>query len=231
VAAEEKDEDGLPITGSEIGLVVKGAGWVRRAFRRPPPAAVLTLRAKVRKEIRENLAWPEHDPAPEVLIVKHNKYDDYGKIDQRILARGASDWFKAEVKAIHDRGLEVFSAIEYVIIRRGKAWRVRDNSHPGARKVWFVGRIPYERIVYMDWEPDPYYSSPRFYVKYTWARNPTREVVLYEGEPDKYLYEMDGLKYKGEGGGPIKRFKRLKQNVAFSIQDRRQSRQRWKNEA
>lgn len=46
--------------------------------------------------------------------------------------------------------------------------------------MWVVGRIPYERIKYIDWEPDPNYGAPRFYVTYGWRRDPFREVVLYE---------------------------------------------------
>ena len=47
------------------------------------------------------------------------------------------------------------------------------------RKVRVVGRIPLERIAHIGWDPDPYYSSPRFYVSYGWS-GPFRETVLYE---------------------------------------------------
>src|SRR6185437_9841599 len=63
---------------------------------------------------------------------------------------------------------------------RGKAYKVSTEDTPGAQKVWVVGRIPYERIKYRDWEPDPNYGAPRFYVTYGWRRNPFHVVVLYE---------------------------------------------------
>jgi hypothetical protein len=86
-----------------------------------------------------------------------------------------------------------------------------------------VGRIPYERIAWIDWEPDPAYSAPRFYVAYTLLRHEAyRDVVLYEGNPDRFLYDMHGVKYIGEGGGPIRRVRRALDRVRFNVEDRRQ---------
>jgi hypothetical protein len=84
-----------------------------------------------------------------------------------VIGRGASKWFKTNVRKLHDRGVEVYSnpAIEHVVVKKGKARKVRhDDPNPAQQKVWIVGRIPYERIAYMDWEPDPAYGAPRFYV-------------------------------------------------------------------
>lgn len=84
---------------------------------------------------------------------------------------------------------------------------------------------PYERIRYTDWDPgDPYDGLPRFYVEYGWRRNPCREIVLYEGEPGGYKSEMEGVKYKGEAGGPLKRLGRFAFRLRFNIGDRRQQR-------
>jgi hypothetical protein len=219
----------LPITGAELTTVAKAVGAARRALRRPDPVRVLKRRTAVRDEIKRNLRWPERDEAPEVLVIRHTKYDDYGKPDNRIIARGASDWFKAEIKGLDERGLEVYSAIEYVVIRKGKAYRVYDETRRGARKVWVVGRIPYERIAYMDWSRDTRYAKPRFYVAYSWRREAYREVVLYEGDPSTYLYEMADVVYKGEGGGPIKRLKRMGSHVRYRIRDARDQK-RWRSE-
>lgn len=133
----------MPITGSELTLGARALAALRRIARRPDPVDVLKRRAEVREEIRQNLERPQ-DGVPEVLVVKHNKYDTYGEIDNRVLGRGASNWFKAEVKGLHDRGLEVYAAIEYVTIRRGRAYRTRVSPPPpGSRKVWVTGRIAY----------------------------------------------------------------------------------------
>ena len=227
-ALSDKGGDHLPITGAEVTAAARVAATVRRTLRRPEPAQVLARRKEVRAEIRENLVWPEHDEVPEVVIVNYKRYDRYGELDERILGRGASDWFKVEVKGLHDRGFEVYSAIENVVIRRGKAYRVRDESAPGAFKVYVVGRIPYERIAFIDWEPDPSYGAPRFYVVYTWRRDPYREVVLYEDGFGDHRFQVEA-KYKGVGGGPIKRLRRWIGLARFQLQDRRE-RRRWRRE-
>jgi hypothetical protein len=100
-------------------------------------------------------------------FVKLGKHDHYPHTDERVIGRGASKWFKTNVRKLHDRGVEVYSnpAIEHVVVKKGKARKVRhDDPNPAQQKVWIVGRIPYERIAYMDWEPDPAYGAPRFYV-------------------------------------------------------------------
>lgn len=225
------EEEHLPISGAEITAGARLIGAARRLLRRPDPVAVLKRRAEVKDEIRRNLYAKDAnwgDP-PEVIVVKLGKHDDYPNTDTRVFARGASDWFKAEIKGLHDRGVEVYSAIEYVVIENGKARRVRSDNDPGARKVWVVGRLPYERIAYIDWEPDPGYHAPRFYVAYTVLRREAyREVVLYQGgfAADEYMYEIHDAKYVGEAGGPIKRLGRVVERVRFNVEDRRQDKKR-----
>lgn len=209
----------MPITGAEVTAAARVGAAIRRTLRRPEPVHVLARRKEIRQEIRENLHWPEHDEVPEVVIVNYKKYDRYGELDQRIIGRGASDWFKAEVKGLHDRGIELYLAIEDVAIRRGKAYRVEHEDASRTCKVYVVGRIPYERIAFIDWEPDPSYSAPRFYVVYTWRRDPYREVVLYEDGPGNYQFQMHE-KYKGDGGNPIKRLRRRGQLVRFHLEER-----------
>jgi hypothetical protein len=215
----DSDPHTLPIPGSEITAALKAATAVRRFLRRPPPAAVLRLRVSRRDEIRQNIKGE-----PEVLIVNAKKWDQEGKPDNRIFGRGASNWFKAEVKAAADAGFEWFSSIEYVRIRRGKAFRVEDSSTPGARKVWVVGRLRYETITFIDWAPDPGSSSPRFYVEYSWRHAPHADVLLYEesGYQD-HLYPLEGINYVGN-----RRLTRLVwrfRSARYTIEQRRRDRQ------
>jgi hypothetical protein len=181
----------MPIPGSELTTVLKVASVLRGILRKPPPAAVLHMRVSRRDEIRAKIG-----DEPEVLIVNAKKWDREGRPDNRLFGRGASDWFKAEVKGAHDSGFEWFSAIEYARIRRGKAFRT-DAETPGARKIFIVGRLRYERITYIDWAPDPGSNSPRFYVEYNWRHAPYAQTVLYEGTGN-HLYEMDGIRYVGD---------------------------------
>jgi hypothetical protein len=215
-----RDPDQLPIPGSELTAAIKVASALRTFLRRPPPAAVLHLRVSRRDEIRANIG-----KEPEVLIVNAKKWDKVGQPDNRIFGRGASDWFKAEVKGAHDSGFEWFSAIEYVRIKKGKAFRADENS-PGVRKVFVVGRLRYERITFIDWAPDPGSGSPRFYVEYSWRHEPYAEFVLYEDSGD-HLYQLEGIKYVGVGR--LKRTWRRLQGARFVIQQRRREKQ-WRDE-
>lgn len=181
---------------------------------------MLHLRVSRRDEIRRRIG-----DEPEVLVVNARKWDKEGQPDNRIFGRGASDWFKAEVKGSHDSGFEWFSAIEYVRIRSGKAFSTEDDA-PGARKVYVVGRLRYERITYIDWAPDPGSGSPRFYVEYNWRHEPYAQVVLYQGSGD-HLYELEGIKYVG-----IRRHKRMwqrLQSARFTIEQRRRDK-KWRDE-
>jgi len=219
-------EDDLPITGAELSVAARIGATLRRLFRRPDPVAVLRRREAIKKEIREHMALPDDDNVPEILVVKLGKHDEYGKPDKRIIGRGASDWFKTEVKELGDRGLEVYTSLQYVKIRKEKAYLVHPDRTKGAIKVWVVGRIPYERIAHIDWEGDPGYSSPRFYVRYDWRRNPYREIALYIAERGEYPFEVPNVDYKGESGGPIKRLGRFAHRVRFNLMLRRQDRKR-----
>ncbi|WP_147447704.1 hypothetical protein [Solirubrobacter pauli] len=180
---------------------------------------MLRLRVSRRDEIRQHIKGE-----PEVLVVNAKKWDAEGKPDNRIFARGASDWFKAEVKGAHDAGFEWFSAVEYVRIRHGKAYRVDDPSSPGARKVVVVGRLRYETITFIDWAPDPGSGSPRFYVAYNWRHEPYADTLLYEESGyEDHLYPLDGVKYVG-----YPRAQRVAwrfRSARYAIEQRRRDRQ------
>lgn len=236
------EEGDLPITGGELTVVARVGAAVRRTLRRPQPTAVLQYREAIRRQIRENLEWPERNEAPEIVVVRLAKKDEYPSVDAlRFGLFRSSPWFKHEVKRIHDRGLEVYLRIEYVIIRGGKARTVRPgkSAPSNALKVWVVGRIPYERIAHIDWEPDPVYSAPRFYVEYGW-RGPYREVVLYERAGDAFrtkerdgdLLELPEVEYQGEAGNPWRwlssSVRRLKAAYLLRRDDRRATRELWK---
>ena len=88
-----EQDDAVPIPGPELTAALKAASTLRRLLKRPPPAAVLRLRAARREEIRNKLG-----KSAEVVIVNHKKWNDYPNPDKRRWPRGASDWYKREVK-------------------------------------------------------------------------------------------------------------------------------------
>lgn len=216
----------MPISGAELTIAARAVATLRRLLRRPDPLAVIKRREQVREELRTNLRWPEKEhEAPEIMVVRVGKEDHRGKPDRRLLSLGASHWLKFEVKGVHERGFEVFDSIQYVTIGKGKARRVPvGETRADQRKIWVVERIAYERIGHIDWQPDPYYGGPRLYVAYG-RRGPFKEVALYEGSPSDYLYEIQDVKYKGDGAGAIKRVRRRVQHAHLGIEVRRQKRQ------
>ena len=197
----------MPITGAEVGIADRLLGWIARRRSGEGSVSALKHKQEVRDELLAHLPTKDQED-PEVVVVRLGDRS-YPKPDTRLLAIGASRWFKFEVKDVHDRGLEVVAGIEFVSIKRGKA-TTADESTQGASKVFVVGRIPYDRIRYMDWKPDPAYGRPRLYVKYG-RRGPCHETVLYEvpSKPGGYLYEIPDVKWKGE---PSRR-KRLRRKV------------------
>jgi len=182
------------IPGSELTAAARAFAALRRVLKRPDPVDVLKRRQAVRDDLEAHLRLPK-GAAPEIVVIRLGKEGKYPDPDTRLIGRGASPWFKFEVKGLSDRGLEVYTGIEHVRIRRSKARPVPDAN---ARKVFIVGRIPYERISFTDWkaETDPAYGLPRLHVAYG-RRGPFREVVLYDmpGYQD-YEAELHGVKYK-----------------------------------
>jgi hypothetical protein len=210
------DEDSAQmISGGELTAAARVASAVRRALKRPDPASVLRRRQEVREALAANLRLSS-DSTPEVVVIRLGREKNYPEPDNRIAGFGASPWFKLEVKGLHDRGLEAFDSIQHVHIRNSIARKV---GEPGARKVYIVGRIPYERIAHMDWSPDPAYGVPRLYVSYG-RKGPYKEVVLYDTTPgpNGYLFPLHNVDYRPE---KVRSWTR----IAWNVRQRRHERQ------
>lgn len=221
----------LPFTGGELTLGARVLSAARKILRRPQPVDILRYRERMRNEIREKLEWPDRG-VPEVLVVRLSKKDVFPSTDSLLYGLfRVSPWFKLEAKAVHDRGFEVTLKIDRVSIKRRKARTALGDDDAATRKVWVVGRIPYERIAHIDWDPDPVYSSPRLYVGYGW-RGPFSEIVLYERwsddrpmpRPYSDLFEIHDVKYQGESGNPWRWVRYTASRLSFSIRTRRQER-------
>jgi hypothetical protein len=87
--------------------------------------------------------------------------------------------------------------------------------------------MPYERIPYIDWEPDPADGAPRLYVAYNLLSHEAfRDVVVYEGGFDGGpAFEMYGVRYIGHGGGLIKRARRAARHARYQLGVRREQKQ------
>lgn len=222
----------MPITGSEISIAVRVGAAARRLFGRPEPVAILKRRKEVKNELRQHipptLAAGE---CIEVLIVNSRKPDRAGEPDERLFQRGASDSSKVEIKKLGDRCLEFYGDLQYAKIRKGKAYITYPEQEPDAIAVSIVGKLPYERIEYMDWEPDPTAGAPRFYVRFGLRRNPCEGVDLYLADDDGHPRQLFDAEWKGRGGGPLKRFGRSVRDTLLSYRLRRMNRRYRKEQA
>jgi hypothetical protein len=190
----------LPVSGAELTAVARLLAAVGRKFGRKDRVGVLRYREARQEELRKRLEWPDNGgEVPEVVVIRMGHDDSYGRPDTRRFALRHPQWMKYEVKGLHDRGLEVFVALEFAVIKRGKATRVRDESVAGAEKIFVVGRIPYERIAHIDWRGDRFYSRPKLYVAYG-RRGPCRETVIYDPPrgPRGYMEEVIGVRWTSD---------------------------------
>jgi hypothetical protein len=229
----QRTEDDLPITGSEISIAVRVGAAARRLFGRPEPVAILKRRKEVKKELQRYIPSGTLGEGEyvEVLIVNRRKPDRAGEPDERWFKWGASDSAKVEVRGLGDRCLEFYGDLQYAKIRKGKAYLVTSDQEPDAIAVCVVGKLPYERIEFIDWEPDPTADAPRFYVRYGLRRNPCGGGIdLYLAENDGYPRKLD-VEWKGRGGGPIKRFGRFVSSTVINYKLRRMDRRYRKEQA
>lgn len=199
------------VPGSEITVGARLLASIRKSLRRPEPVDVLKYRAELRREISRNLDWSENR-TPEIILIRLSKKDKYPELGEGLFGR--MHWGKYEVKRPHDKGLELYSIGYHVTIKNHKARIARVDEKRNTALVVPVSRIPYERIAHIDWEPDEFYSLPRFYAVYG-RRGFQKGAVVYgrarwqaSSMPNPYndndLEELHGVKFQGYGGTPTR---------------------------
>ncbi len=162
------------------------------------PATKAKRRAERKAEIEANLPSYSDDRyyRGEAVIRDLRRMDDYPELGDGF-SRKPSAWFKAEVKGIYDRGLEVYLNAVRVMVSGDTAKEVRTGGQP----VMVVGRIPFDRIEEVDWIGDPDASRdqmPHFYCWFGWRRRRLfAELVLYR-HSSGMLVCLDGVKYEPE---------------------------------
>lgn len=182
-------EGGL-IVGGIRGAIAAVRWWFRL------PATKARHRTKMKAEIEDKLPRyaDDRDYRGEAIIRDLRRMDDYPELDDGIVGK-PSPWFKAEVKGIYDRGLEVYVAAERVMISGDTAMPVRKGGQP----VLVVGRLPFERIEEVDWVGDPAASldrMPHFYCWFGWRRRQLYEEIVLYRQGAGVLVLLDGVNYR-----------------------------------
>lgn len=172
-----------------INLVGRYQDWKKE--KKQGQEGLARYRTAMKRQVSENLKWPEKDASPEIIIRDLARIDEYPDTDNSV--SGISPWFRVEVKGQYHRGLEVLLRLVEVIQERGEAREVRDGS---GRTVAVVGLIPYESIIEIDWDGDEFYGVPHFYCWFNQEDGPYEEIKLYELPNKRGFWSEIELEYR-----------------------------------
>src|SRR6185503_8446149 len=107
----------------------------------------------------------------EAIIRDVRRADLYPEVDRD--RKGISPWFRVGLLGLYHRGLQVGLRIEGLCYDEpAGGWRY-SNYKSGEKpdiNAFLVGRIPFERIVTVDWDGDEYYGFPHVYCRFASKR-------------------------------------------------------------
>jgi hypothetical protein len=155
-----------------------------RQFEKEDPASVVQVRQKWKSEIEKRIleSGAESSWQSEAIIRDVRRVDEYPGIDEK--KKGISSWFKVGLLGTYHRG--ILAGLRIVGLKFDeleKAWRGydREAGEKPDLNAYLVGRIPYERIISIDWDGDEYYGMPHIYCRFSSrSREPYEEIVFCE---------------------------------------------------
>jgi hypothetical protein len=173
--------------------------WALKTLEKEDPAKIIELRQKWKAEIQGHLRWIDDVVGHGEAIVRDvRRADLYPEADEK--GKGISPWFRVGLLDLYHRGLQVGLRIKglrydgsagsgrYADYVRGEEPHI--NAH-------LVGRIPFERIVSVDWDGDEYYGIPHIYCRFTSKRKePYEEMIFCERRRlDHLVYYSEIARY------------------------------------
>jgi hypothetical protein len=169
-----------------IGIAKDAISMLLRRVRRPDPAEVIQRRQKLKTEVEGRLRWTDNSTRyGEAIIRDVKRVDDYPNVDPR--SRGISAWYRAGLLGTYHRGIQIgldFCSLKHV---DEKSWHLTRDYDGRDLKAILVGRIPYDRIVVIDWDGDEYYGFPHIYCHFLgWRPSPCEELLLCEEHIENY---------------------------------------------
>ena len=173
--------------------------WVWNRFGRTDPSELVKIRQKWKEEIQSHLHSMGDDLGYVDTIIRDIKrVDNYPNADDR--KKGISPWFRVGILGIYHRGLQVVLRIEGLKYEEDEGgWRYCDYQAGEEKDInaYLVGRIPFERIVSIDWEGDEYYNYPHVYCHFTSkSKEPYEELIFCEKRKlDRFTYYSDLTRY------------------------------------
>ena len=189
----------LGIARTAVSMVRLVTDWWARRRRGPSERLQRVLATK--KEFSDGLPDVLSHTNGDAIIRELRRKDTYPALDDSL--RGISPWFKVELKGTYHRGVEVFVAIERVLIEGNVARPALNPDEPAARNVFVVGRIPYAAIEGIDWDGDEFYGFTHLYCRFRpFGRGPYESLELYDvpardrGGGRKYYEHLEGVRWK-----------------------------------
>ncbi len=166
--------------------------WVIRKFKRPDPADVVRKRVALKEECERRLPNRNRDGSRGAAVIRDVKRSgSYPGVDEK--GRGASPWFKVELKDVYHKGIEAFiHTIDYYVqdTRTEKWHRAKQSEVTVSTKGWLIARISFDLIEEIDWDGDEYYRMPHFYCRFPrHGRGLFEELLVYE-ERGEYFCKL-----------------------------------------
>jgi len=170
-----------------IGITKDAISLLWRSLRKPDPAVLIERRQKIKADVETHLRWIDDSSRyGEAIIRDVKRADEYPNADEK--SKGVSAWYKTSLLGTYHRGIQIGLGI--ASLKRspdGTCWHLtRDYAHRDINAI-IVGRIPYDRIVVIDWEGDEYYSGAHIYCRYSgWRPSACEDIILCEEHISDY---------------------------------------------
>ena len=171
-----------------ISLLKDAIAFAWRKVRRPDPVVLVTTRQRLKTEVESNLRWIDNSGRyGEVIIRDVRRADEYPRINAK--SRGISSWFKSTLVGTYHRGVLV--GLSFYSLKRcpgDDCWHITSDYDSADINAILIGRIPYDRIVLIDWAGDEFYGSPHIYCRFLgWRPSPYEGLVFCEEHLIDYL--------------------------------------------
>jgi len=179
---------GLEVLVSPVFSLAKdGIAFVWRKLRKPEPAQLISKRQTLKSDVEAHLRWIDNSVRYGEIIVRDvRRADEYPKVNTK--SKGISSWFKATLLGTYHRGLQVgLSFYSLKQVPEDSGWHITSDYEHADMNAILIGRIPYDRIVVIDWEGDEYYYTPHVYCRFLgWRPSPYEQLVFCQEHISNY---------------------------------------------
>lgn len=153
--------------GPFIGPGLSFLRWIGSKFKKPDRVAILKRREDLRNNFLKHMPLPDdYGICGEAVIRDIKRFDSYPDLTGR--KKGTFPWFQVEMKGLYHRSIEVFIGVPKAI-RKGMygEWNITGIRDEYTITGYVVGRVPFDRIVHIDWRGDENNPYPHIFCRCT----------------------------------------------------------------